>query len=140
MDSGEVEADLVEVLFTGAPAASRIELFARPVLLLVMLAGATVPIRLALHNDSLRGALSANLGFLRRHGLATGAFLLAAFGVLATLKALEAGGLAWLDGSVAGVAWTLTLQVLAAALGGWILAAWVCFYATQEGSTGEVVF
>jgi hypothetical protein len=130
----------VEVMVTGAPAAMRIELFARPVLLLAMLLCATVPIRLALHNDGLRAALTANLRFLRRHGFAAGAFLLSAFGVLVTLKSLEIAGLAWLDGTIAGLGWALLLQVAAAATGGWILASWVCFYTGLEGSSREVVF
>jgi len=130
----------IEVLVTGAPAASRVELFARPVLLTVMLLGAAVPIRLALHNDTLRGALSANLRFLRVHGFAAGAFLLAALGCLLTFKSLEVAGQAWLDSTVAGQAWVLALQVFAAAAGGWILAAWVCFYATLEDASREVVF
>jgi hypothetical protein len=130
----------LEVLYTGAPAALRIEVFARPVLLAVMLLGATVPIRLVLHNDSLRGALTANFHFLRRHGWSTGAFLLAAFGLLVTFKSLEVAGLVWLDGTIAGFAWSLGVQVFAAAAGGWILAAWVAFYTRLDGSSREVVF
>lgn len=130
----------VEVIFTGAPATLRVELFARPVILLIMLLFATAPIRLALHNDSLRGALAANLRFLRRHGLVVAAFLLAASGALVTLKSLEIAGLAWLDGTVAGLAWALFMQVIAAAAGGGILAAWVCFYTSLDGSSREVVF
>jgi hypothetical protein len=130
----------VEVLLTGAPPAMRVELFARPVLLLAMLLGATVQIRLALHNDSLRGALSANAGFLRRHGLLTVLFLLGAWGLLLTIKAVEIAGLAWLEGTLAGSAWILGLQVLAASAGGWILASWVCFYTSLDKGRREVAF
>lgn len=130
----------IEVVFTGAPAALRVELFARPFLLLVMLFCATVQIHLALHNDSLRGALAANLRFLRRRGLLLATFLLTAFGLLLTIKALEITGLAWLDGTLAGSAWAVALQILASAAGGWILAAWVCFYTSLDGASREVVF
>jgi hypothetical protein len=130
----------VEVLRTGTPAASRVDLFARPVLLLIMLLGAAVPIRLALHNDSLRGALAANLQFLRRHGLCTLAFMFGAFGCFFTLKSLEFAGLIWLEGTLAGFGWTLTFQTLAAAAGGWILAAWVCYYTAAIGTSREIVF
>jgi len=130
----------IEVAFTGAPAALRVELFARPALLLAMLLCATVQIRLALHNDSLRGALTANIHFLRRRGLVLAAFLLTAFGLLLTIKAVEITGLAWLDGTMAGSAWTMALQILASAAGGWILASWVCFYTSLDGASREVVF
>jgi hypothetical protein len=56
------------------------------------------------------------------------------------MKSLEVAGLAWLDSTMAGLAWALLLQVIAAATGGWILAAWVCFYTSLEGSSREVVF
>lgn len=130
----------IEVVFTGAPAALRVELFARPLLLLAMLFCATGQIHLALHNDSLRGALAANLRFLRRHGLLFATFLLTAFGLLLTIKSVEIAGLAWLDGTLAGSAWTATCQLLAAAAGGGILAAWVCFYHSLDGASREVVF
>lgn len=131
---------LVEVAHTGAPATLRVDLFVRPVLVLAMLLCATVQIRLALHNDSLRSALAANARFLRSHGLVLAAFLLSAFGLLLTLKAFEIGGLAWLEGTLAGHAWTVFIQTLAAAAGGWILAAWACFYTTVAGASREVRF
>jgi hypothetical protein len=130
----------VEVLRTGTPATLRLEPFAQPVLLSVMLLGVSVPIRLALHNDSLRAAWTANLRFLRRHGPVTAAFLIAALGLLTTLETLEAAGRIWLDGTIAGLAWGVMAPVVGAAVGGWILAAWVCFYTGTDNSTREVIF
>ncbi len=130
----------LEVVLTGVPAALRVELLARPILLLAMILCVTVQIRLALHNVSLRDAFVANLHFLRHQGWLVGTFLLAAFGLLVTIKAVEFAGLAWLGGTMAGAAWTVALQILASAAGGWILAAWVCFYTSLEGASREVVF
>lgn len=130
----------VEAAWTGAPATLRVDLYARPVLLLAMLLCATVQIRLALHNDSLRGALAANAGFFRRHGLVAVLFLLTAFGLLLTLEDVEIAGLAWLEGTLAGNAWTFVLQVLSAGLGGFLLAAWVCFYTGLDKRSPEVAF
>lgn len=101
----------------------------RPALALGMLAGAAVPITLALHNNSLPEALAAHARFARRHAWPLAAFLGSAFLLVwaAFLWPLALPGLA---GSVAGA-----LQpVFTALLGGWILAAWVCFYKGFESS------
>lgn len=112
---------------------------ARPLLALGMLAGAAVQIRLALHNDSLRQALAANARFARRHARPLLLFLGSAF--LATwtifLAPLAAG--LWAGSPFDRMA-SLAQPVCTALLGGWILAAWVCFYQSLGPAAREIEF
>jgi hypothetical protein len=110
------------------------EAIARPTLAAIMLAMATVQIRLVLHNDSLRGAIMEHLRFLRRNGLRYLVFLLAAFTTLFLLEVLNYGGNAWLGAPIWRYLWTIVLEILGAIGGGWIVASWVCFYKRCEGS------
>lgn len=110
------------------------EAIARPTLAAIMLAMATVQIRLVLHNDSLRGAIAAHGRFLKRNGLRYLAFLLAAFATLFLLEVLLHAGNAWLGAPIWRYVWTTILEILGAIAGGWILASWVCFYKRCDGS------
>lgn len=117
-----------------------VDVVGRPLLALSMLAMATVQIRLALHNDTLRGAMRDHLDFLRRHGLPCFLFLLAAFASFLVLKTIESIGESYLGESIAGEAWKILMQTGVAALGGWILAAWVCFYTSLQRGARNVSF
>jgi len=123
---------LIATAISGGPAAPFLELILRSIVAGGMLALATVPIRLALHNDSLAGAIAAHARFLKRNGPETALFLASGMGALFLAKGAEQVGARWAEGSLAGLIWTLGWQVAGAALGGWILAAWVCFYRTGE--------
>jgi hypothetical protein len=134
----------VEAWSTGDPASwstfAVVEAIVRPTLAAVMIAMATVQIRLTLHSDSLRGAILFHWQFLKRHGLACAVFLLAALALLFVLQALQRGGSAWLLSELWGNVWSILLEVLGAMLMGWILAAWVCFYKRSEGGAESVRF
>jgi hypothetical protein len=110
------------------------ESIVRPALAAVMLAMATVQIRLVLHNDSLRSAIAAHGRFLKRHGLRCLVFLLAAFAFLFLLRIVHYGGNAWLGAPLSRHLWAIMLDIAGAIAGGWILASWVCFYKRCEGS------
>ena len=134
----------VEAWMIGEPVGWRsfaaAEAIARPTLATVMLALATVQIRLVLHNDSLRGAIIAHGRFLKRHGLPFLVFLLSAFALLFLLQALQHAGNAWLGAAVWRHLWTILLEILGAISGGWILAAWVCFYKRCEDGAHSIPF
>jgi hypothetical protein len=134
----------IEAWITGEPASWRTfalaEAIARPLLAAAMLALATVQIRLVLHNDSLRGAMIAHGRFLKRHGFPCLVFLLAAFALLFFLQAFQQAGNVWLGTPLAREVWTIVLEILGAISGGWILAAWVCFYKRCEDGTRNIPF
>jgi hypothetical protein len=115
------------------------ETITRPTLAAIMLAMATVQIRLVLHNDSLRGAITAHARFLKRHGLRCLVFLLAALALLFLLQLLQCGGNALLGTPVWRQIWALLLGIVGAVAGGWILASWVCFY-RQCGGPQSITF
>jgi hypothetical protein len=134
----------VEAWMIGEPVGWRTfaatEAIARPTLAAVMLALATVQIRLVLHNDSLRGAIIAHGRFLKRHGPPCLVFLLSAFALLFLLQALEHAGNAFLGAALWRHMWTILLEILGAISGGWILAAWVCFYKRCEEGAQSIPF
>lgn len=135
---------LVEALITDDPAEWKIQAFtnhfSRPFLSLAMLTLTTVQIHLVLHNDSLRRALAAHAAFLRAHGFTLASFLLGAFSVQWTLRILENYGTAYFRNPFATHAWGLFFPLLSAAAGGWILAAWVCYYKGRESGTRSIAF
>ena len=134
----------VEAWMIGEPVGWRTlaatEAIARPTLAAVMLALATVQIRLVLHNDSLRSAITAHGRFLKRHGLPCLVFLLSAFALLFLLQTLEHAGNAFLGAAIWRHLWTILLEILGAISGGWILAAWVCFYKRCEDGAQSIPF
>ncbi len=134
----------VEAWFTGDPVSwstfAVVEAIARPTLAAAMIALATIQIRLALHNDSLRGAAAAHWQFLKRNGFSCLVFLLAALAMLFSLQAVQRGISAWLETALWSNVWTTLLEVLSAMLMGWVLASWVCFYKRTEAGAHSVPF
>jgi hypothetical protein len=128
----------IEAWITGDPIAWQtlvlVEIISRPALAAIMLALATVQIRLILHNDSLRGAIAAHGRFLKNHGLGCLVFLLAGFSVLYLLQLIKFGGNAWLGTPILKQTWSILLEIVGAISGGWILASWVCFYKRCDAS------
>jgi hypothetical protein len=105
----------------------------RLILAVGMLVCGAVQIQLALHNDTLAQAFEANRRFLHDHGLAYAGLLAGAASLLFLLQILRRTGEVMLGNSLAAVGWTMVIQMLCAAVGGWILAAWVCFYQERAG-------
>jgi hypothetical protein len=134
----------VEAWLTGDPASwstfAIANAVARPTLAAVMIALATVQIRLVLHNDSLRHSIVAHGQFLKRHGLPCFVFFLGAFALLFVLQALQHTGNALLGAALWRHVWTILFEILGAISGGWILAAWVCFYKRCEGGAQTIPF
>jgi hypothetical protein len=134
----------IEAWVTGDPASwstfAVASALGRPALAAIMLALATVQIRLTLRNDSLRGAIVAHWRFLKRQGLRCLVFFLAAFALLFLLQALQQTGSAWLGVELWRNVWMLLIEVLSAASVGWILAAWVYFYKSCEDGAKSVAF
>jgi hypothetical protein len=93
-----------------------------------------------LHNDSLRHAIVAHGQFLKRHGLLCFVFLLGAFALLFVLQALQHTGNALLGAAIWRHVWTILFEILGAISGGWILAAWVCFYKRCEDGAQTIPF
>ncbi len=135
---------LVEALLTDDPADWKVQAFtnniSRPILALAMLALATVQIHLVLHNDSLREAFASHASFLRAHGFTIAAFLLASFSIHWVLKILENCGWGYFQHPLAMQAWALFFPLISAAAGGWILAAWVCYYKSRESGIRSITF
>jgi hypothetical protein len=112
----------------------------RPALAGIMLALATVQIRLTLHNVSLRAAIRAHGQFLKRYGFHFLVFLLAALSLFFLLQALQQAGSAWLVVDLWRYSWTILIEIVGACSVGWILAAFVCFYKTCEGGAKGIPF
>jgi hypothetical protein len=133
-----------EAWVTGDPASwstfAVAEALARPALAGIMLALATVQIRLTLHNDSLRGAILEHGRFLKRHGFRFLVFLLAALALFFLLQALQQAGSAWLVVDLWRYSWAISFQILSACSVGWILAAFVCFYKSCVDSAHSIQF
>lgn len=111
----------------------------RLALALAMLACGVVQIQLALHNDSLREAFAANRRFLRQHGLAYAGLITGALALFFLFQMIRGIGDQMLGDSVVTAGWDIVLNVICAVIGGWVLAAWVCFY--QERAEGkEIVY
>jgi len=105
----------------------------RLALAVAMLVCGAVQIQLALHNDSLRQAFTANFQFLRAHGFSYLALVLAALALFFGLQILRLAGEQMLGDSLLTAAWTMLLHVVCAAVGGWVLAAWVCLFHARSG-------
>ena len=135
---------LVEAWFTGEPAGWEIltllDTFAVPAFAALIIALASVQIRLTLHNDSLRGAIAAHAAFLRRHGLTCVILFLAAAAIFLLLTAAQSAAGIWLEETAWAPVAKIILQTLTAATGGWILATWVCFYKSCEPGTRDIAF
>ncbi len=108
-------------------------------LALAMLVCGAVQIQLALHNDSLRQAFAANRKFLRQHGLAYLALVIGALGLFFLIQVVRMAGEEMLGDSLAATGWSILVQIGGAAVGGWVLAAWVCFYQERAGGK-EIVY
>ncbi len=112
----------------------------RPLLAVVILMLGPVQIRLALHNDSLREAWRENFRFLKKHGILYAIFLLTAFGFFAGLQtAVGAGGAVFSDALSSRIGRAVG-QLFMAGAGGWVLAAWVCFYKSRESGFREPAY
>lgn len=131
---------LILAVSGGAAVPSDWESPSRAFLATAMIALCSVQIRLILHPDTLRGAISRHGEFLRRNALGLGIFLAAAFALLWTMRILEEAGAAALGPAVSGVAFRTLIQIPAAVAGGWILAAWACFYKSSESGSQTIVY
>lgn len=111
----------------------------RPLIAVIMLILAAVQLHLILHNDSLKGGILASLRFLRANAALIFAFFLSAMSSLLacfilTYVVLSQQDSLWMD--LAGIG----MDGVCAAMGGWILASWVCLYKSVSYGTKEIVF
>lgn len=116
------------------------EAWARPFLSIVTLIFGTVQIHLAFHNTTLKQAVAANFQFLKSNGLHYLGFLLTAFGFLLIAHVVSMLGAELFGGSLAGMTWAILTQTLAAAMGGWLLASWVCFFKQRTNGGKEISY
>lgn len=105
----------------------------RVVLAVAMLICGVVQIQLALHNDSLCQAFAVNMKFLREHGIAYLALVVAALALFFSLQILRMAGEQVLGDSLATTGWNVLMHIICAGVGGWVLAAWVCLYHARSG-------
>src|SRR5205085_2568866 len=97
----------------------------------------SVQISLALHNETLRGAVRAHRDFVRNNLDRVSWFLLICclhFFFLTVADAIVRGAIA--DRLIAKIMWEFIFVVLRGFVTGWLLASWVCFF--RRGETGEV--
>lgn len=113
--------------------AGYIEGCARPLLAVFLLFFSSVQITLTFHSESLRTAVRNHLGFVRRNWWPLGWFLLVAAIHFYLLNALDrALNLGLGSGTAITLAWRLFYPLLAAFVGGWMLATWVCLFKRCE--------
>ena len=96
---------------------------------------ASVQISLVLHNETLRQALAAHRGFLRRNAGQFGWFLLICalhFFLLVTADAIMRGAIH--DQALPLIVWKVVYVLARAFLTGWLLAAWVCLFRRCEAA------
>jgi hypothetical protein len=97
----------------------------------------SVQISLALHNETLRGAIRAHREFIRTNLSRFGWFLLICgihFFFLTVADAIVRGAIA--DRLVAMILWKSIFVIVRGFVTGWLLASWVCLF--RRGETGNV--
>jgi hypothetical protein len=107
----------------------------RAVMSAMIILFASVQISLVLHNETLRQALAAHRGFLRRNAGQFGWFLLICalhFFVLVAADAIIRGAIR--DQALPLIVWKVVYVLARAFLTGWLLAAWVCLFRRCEAA------
>ena len=110
---------------------------ARAALATFLLLAATMQITLTFHNESWRQALRDHLRFVRRTAWTFGWFLLLALLHFYFLHATDLAmrrGLG--EGTALWIGWTLGYPWLAAVMGAWLLASWVCLFKRCDTTRG----
>jgi hypothetical protein len=103
----------------------------------LIIAFSSVQISLALHNETLRGAIRAHREFIRNNLSRFGWFLLIAgihFFFLTVADAIVRGAIA--DRLIAMIIWKSIFVFFRGFITGWLLASWVCLF--RRGETGHV--
>lgn len=117
---------------------------ARWVLAAILLAFATVQITLVFRNVTVRRAVHEHWALLRQHGARVGWFTVAAAVHFFLLGLLDDSARQILGGgrTFLGTAWGFAYAALWGALGGWLLAGWVCLFrrlSTDRADAEELV-
>ena len=103
----------------------------------LIIAFSSVQISLALHNETLRGAIRAHQEFVRNNFGRFAWFLLICgihFFILTTADAIVRGAIA--DRAIAMIVWKSIFVFVRGFVTGWLLASWVCLF--RRGETGAV--
>jgi hypothetical protein len=103
----------------------------------LIIAFCSVQISLALHNETLRGAIRAHQEFIRNNFNRFAWFLLICgihFFILTTADAILRGAIA--DRVIAMILWKFIFVFVRGFVTGWLLASWVCLF--RRGETGAV--
>ena len=103
----------------------------------LIIAFSSVQISLALHNESLRGAIRAHREFIRNNFGRFAWFLLICgihFFILTTADAIVRGAIA--DRAIAMIVWKSIFVFVRGFVTGWLLASWVCLF--RRGETGAI--
>src|SRR6266567_7044584 len=103
----------------------------------LIIAFSSVQISLALHNETLRGAVRAHREFIRNNLNRFGWFLLICgihFFFLTVADAIVRGAIA--DRLIVMIIWKSIFVFLRGLITGWLLASWVCLF--RRGETGQV--
>src|SRR6266446_2991504 len=109
----------------------------RAVMCGLIIAFSSVQISLALHNETLRGAIRAHREFIGNNLNRFGWFLLICgihFFFLTVADAIVRGAIA--DRLIAMIIWKSIFVFLRGVITGWLLASWVCLF--RRGETGHV--
>lgn len=110
----------------------------------VLLAFGTVQITLVFRNATVRRAIAEHGALLRRHGMRVGWFTVVAATHFFLLGLLDDAARQVFGGgrTVFGTAWSFAYAALWGALGGWLLAGWVCLFrrlSTDRADVNELV-
>jgi len=109
----------------------------RAVMCALIITFASVQISLALHNETLRGAICAHREFIRNNLNRFAWFLLICgihFFFLTTADAIVRGAIA--DRALAMIVWKSLFVLVRGLVTGWLLASWVCLF--RRGEKGDV--
>jgi len=103
----------------------------------LIIAFSSVQISLALHNETLRGAIRAHREFIRNNFGRFAWFLVICgihFFILTTADAIVRGAIA--DRAIAMIVWKSIFVFVCGFVTGWLLASWVCLF--RRGETGAI--
>lgn len=103
----------------------------------LIIAFSSVQISLALHNETLRGAIRAHREFIRNNFGRFAWFLLICgihFFILTTADAIVRGAIA--DRAIAMIVWKSIFVFVRGFVTGWLVASWVCLF--RRGETGAI--
>lgn len=116
-----------------------VDTYARPALTIFLVLFASVQITLTFHSERLREALRDHVRFVLRWAWQLAWFLVVAFVHFYLLHVFDtAFRKGFGEGTAVVIGWAFLYPLLAALLGGWLLASWVCLFKSCETGKSQM--